>query len=130
MTNAPDIEIYVNNITTADAERWLSSLFDTIEPQPKKKGMPKNSFPYQVDWQSHQFQVIVFDNVERGFTSIWFNATQLPWVDDLACAQQAAPFFQRSVRVTAGGWNTHADPDAWIEINQAGEQTPIIWKTT
>lgn len=123
-----DIEIYVKNLTRSDAEAWLTVLFGPLEAQKKRKGMPKSAFPYRAQWQGNPFSLIIFEQASADFTSLWFNTTALPWNDDQSCALKAAEYFDKPVRITAGGWENGAEPDAWREVTPDGKTEEIIWK--
>ncbi|EAR10497.1 hypothetical protein [Reinekea blandensis] len=123
-----DIEIYVNKLNRDDAEAWLTTVFGTLQPQKKRKGMPKSAFPYVAQWHDTTFHLMIFEQVVPGYTSLWFDTTALPWPDDQACALAAADFFKKPARITAGSWATGSDPDAWIEIMPDGQSREIIWK--
>lgn len=130
MTDAAptDIEIYVKNLSRSDAENWLSDLFGPLQGQKKRKGMPKSAYGFIAHWQSRPFKLVIFEQAAPGYTSVWFNTTDLPWKDDLNCALTAAAHFAQPVRVTAGGWENGADPDAWQEITPDGKIKDILWK--
>jgi hypothetical protein len=128
-TKAPDIEIYVDSLSLDDATEWLKLQFEHVAPIKKKKGMPKPAFPFTVTWEQSSFLVVIFERVVPGYTSLWFDSQALPWADDLECAIAVAKQLNKSVRVTAGGWDQTADPDAWTEVSPDGSQKSLIWKT-
>ena len=128
-TQAMDIEVYVQSLPQPNAVEWLQSVFPVVEPQKKRKGMPKGAFPTKVRWQENEFLVIIFENVIPGYTSIWLDSSTLPWEDDEQCGLELAKALNKNVRVTAGGWQQNADPDAWLELTPDGAKNPIIWKT-
>ena len=92
-TKTPDIEIYVSNLSKDDAEKWLSSLGFELTPAKKGKGQPKSAWPFSTQWQGLTFTSLVFENVDKGFTSVWLDSSELPWLNDLACAKEAAKYF-------------------------------------
>jgi hypothetical protein len=124
-----DIEIYVSNLSQAQALQWLEKEFGTLNPLRKRKGMPKKAQLFEANWRAKAFQIMIFEEVIPSYTSIWLDQTDLPWEDDSACAQVAAKFFNSAVRVTAGGWQDKADPDAWLEFLPDGTSQTLIWKT-
>ena len=130
MNNAPDIEIYVANINSTTAQTWLESVFAEVSIMPNKKGMPKNATSFKLSWQGNQFTAMVVEQVVKGYTSVWLDCSALPWQNDSECARDAAVFFNKGVRVTAGGWDDSADADAWIDISPNGELKHLIWKTS
>lgn len=127
-TQAQDIEIYVSKLARDEAESWLTGQFESLVPEKKKKGMPKTASLYRATWQNQSFPIIVFEHAAPGYTSLWFDHSELPWADDRECALVAAKHFQRNVRITAGGWENGADPDAWVEIDADGIEKEITWK--
>lgn len=127
MTTATDIEIYLRGIKTSDVEAWLNDTFEQVTALNKKKGMPKGAHPFSVCWHNQQIKVIAFEDVEPGFTSVWFDSTNLPWHSDEQCALAAATYFKCRVRVTAGSWDQSAEPDAWLEITHDGQKTSLVW---
>lgn len=129
MTIATDIEFYIAKLEAADLQGWLESQLDSVTPQRKRKGMPKNAVPFEGEWQGERFTIIVMEKVMDGFTSVWLNSAHLPWKDDADCARAAVAHFQREARIAAGGWQEKDDPDAWIRIAADGTETPIQWKT-
>jgi hypothetical protein len=129
ISNAQDIEIYAENLPVTVASKWISSVLGDLTASKKKKGMPKRAHPFSATWNDQTFMVVVFVDVVPGYTSIWFDNPTLPWENDEQCAIDAAKALQLKTRVTAGGWDQEADPDAWIEIDAQGNKTPLIWKT-
>ena len=129
MNDIADIEIYVANMSASMAVEWLTQVLDQATPAPKKKGMPKNATLLNALWQQHRFSIMIMEDAVKGYTSLWFDSAILPWPNDTECAKQAAAYFNKGVRVTAGGWEDNADPDAWIDVSPRGELTTIIWKT-
>jgi len=129
MNRAPDIEIYVPNITAEQAEDWLQKEFSKCELSNKKKGMPKKAHPISVEWNNLRVSGVVYEKVVPGFTSIWLDSDQLPWSSDQEFAQSAAKHFHCAVRFVNESWQQQQNPDAWNEINEQGEITDLIWKT-
>ena len=129
MSNAPDIEIYVPNLTTEQAITWLESVFENCTLAKKKKGMPKNAQPINVQWQSQTIFGIVIEKAAPGFTSIWLNSRQLPWANDKECAEAAAQHFDSPVRFVTDSWDQKQEPGAWSEIDTNGQIKQIIWKS-
>ena len=129
MSNAPDIEIYVQSVSTERAIAWLESVFSEVQITQKKKGMPKKAQPLTIIWQGATIPAMVFEDVVPGFTSIWLDSQHLPWPDDQECAIAAARFLDLTVRVTAGSWQQDANGDAWLEIIPDGSAHEISWKT-
>ena len=129
MSNAPDIEIYIQDLSADRAIAWLESVFNDVQVAAKKKGMPKKAQPLSVSWQGATVPVVVFEDVVPGFTSVWLDSPSLPWPDDQSCAINAAQFLTLAVRITAGSWQQDASGDAWIEILPNGSQQEISWQT-
>ncbi|MDB9895088.1 hypothetical protein OAC77_04935 [Reinekea forsetii] len=129
MSNAPDIEIYIQELSTDRAIVWLESVFSEVKVAQKKKGMPKKAQPLTINWQGATIPAVVFEDVVPGFTSIWLDSPSLPWSDDRECASAAAQFLDLTVRVTAGSWQQDDNGDAWIEVLPNGSTHEIRWKT-
>lgn len=129
MTEASDVEIYVANLGAAPLKAWLCEQLDGVQALKHTKGIPKNAMPLEGEWKGNRFTIIILERVVDGFTSLWLNSRELPWRDDKDCGQAAARYFNREVRVAAGGWQEQDDPDAWISISPQGEETDIKWKT-
>ncbi|WP_108124615.1 hypothetical protein [Saccharospirillum mangrovi] len=127
--HAPDIEIYLRGVSVDALEPWLADQLDDLTPSKRVSGMPKNSRPFQGVWEGERFMVLVVEKVADGFTSLWLNHTELPWRDDLECAQSAAAFFNCEARIAAGGWQEGSDPDAWLSIQPDGRQSELKWHT-
>lgn len=124
-----DIEIYVSQLSTDKAQQWLESIFGSLTTLRKRKGMPKKAQLFEAHWRSASFQIMIFEDVIPGFTSIWLDNSDLPWTGDSDCAAVAAEYFNLPVRITAGSWQDKADPDAWIEVQPDGSSSELIWKT-
>lgn len=121
----PDIEIYVKGPTVEQIQEWLVSRFDslTVTSQGKQR------CHFLASWQGMEFEVIVLLRVQDGFTSIWFNHSQLPWSDDKSCAQQALLEIESAalqIRCVASGWQEGDAPDQWLHLDKDGEQL-ISW---
>jgi|TARA_B110000503_G_scaffold139102_1_gene226735 hypothetical protein len=129
MSNAPDIEIYVQDLATDQAIAWLEVVFSEVQVAQKKKGMPKKAQPLNINWQGVTIPVVVFEEVVPGFTSIWLDSSSLPWLDDRECAIAAAQFLHLAVRIAAGSWQQDDNGDVWIEILPDGSAHEISWKT-
>lgn len=127
--SATDIEIYVLNVSREEITDWLENSTDGMEILPKQKGMPKNAVRFAVTWNSNITTGLIMERVTEGYTSIWFDGVELPWVNDLQCATAASQAFNKSVRITAGGWQENAGEDDWLEVSADGTGQPIVWKT-
>jgi len=124
---APDIEIYIADITLEEATQWLNTIFSDLKTENKKKGMPKNAYPLTAKWNSENFQIVVFEKVVKGFTSIWLDSSNLPWADDEACAKVASKDLEKTVRVSAGSWQQDATENDWLEITPQGTISHLQW---
>lgn len=129
MSNAPDIEIYLEKVKYEQVLPWLENVFDELTLLKKKKGMPKNAQPVSLLWQGSKIFSVVFENVVPGYTSVWMDSRELPWENDQQCAEKAAEFFNCKVRFVTDSWQQQQDPDAWIQIDENGELSEITWKT-
>lgn len=129
MTEASDVEIYIANLGAPKLQSWLAEQLDAVNPKKTHKGLPKNAISLEGEWRGHRFTILILEKVAGPFTSLWLNSRELPWKDDKDCGRAAASHFDREVRVAAGGWQEHDDPDAWISIDPQGNETEIHWKT-
>lgn len=129
MNEATDIEIYIADQDAKSVHAWLSGQLDAVNTQKRHKGMPKNSFPFEGEWQGHRFPGLILEKAVDRYTSLWLDSRQLPWRDDQDCGRAAAAHFNREVRICAGGWQEQDDPDAWISIDPDGNERDIQWKT-
>lgn len=129
MTEATDVEIYIAKLGPEPLKAWLGEQLDDLSELPRHQGMPKNAIPLQGTWQGHTFTVMILEKVVDSFTSLWMDSRHLPWENDRECGLAAARYFNREVRIVAGGWQEHDDPDAWISIDPSGNEREIRWKT-
>lgn len=129
MSQAPDIEVYIPEISTEQGSEWLTSVFNSCQLAKKKKGMPKSAQPIYVEWEGQKIFCIIFEQVVPGYTSIWLDSPNLPWSSDQECALAAATYFSKPVRFVADSWQQKQDPDAWSEVDESKNVTQLIWKT-
>lgn len=127
MTPTPDVEIYVACKDQTAIVDWLQSQFSELQPR-KVRGMPKNSYGYQVLSGDRWLPVVIIEKVVPGFCSLWFDTDQSPWQNDAELAQQFHQHTGLEVRYSAGGWQEGDDPDAWIVVTDQGSE-PITWKS-
>ncbi len=119
-----DIEIYIKSVSPEAIKAWLENCTSSLAV---KSSSPK----CQAYWATfagteQEFEIITLNKVESNFSSVWFNTSNTPWVDDRACALSALAHFQSSVRCVASGWQEGDAPDQWLNIDTQGETT-IDW---
>lgn len=115
-----DIEIYLQQ-TSADAVLgWLVQRFPEAGGKPAKPA-GKKQWRLVVRYEGQDIPVLVIEEASPGFTSLWFDSTQTPWENDMACAREAHAHFRTEIRATPGSWQEGDDPDLWWHINAQGE---------
>jgi hypothetical protein len=128
MTRTPDVEIYIACKDQSSLLDWLKNRFQQLEDR-KVRGMPKNSYGYQVlDDSGVWLPVVIIEKVVPGFCSLWFDTDQSPWQND---AELADHFHQQTgleIRYSAGGWQEGDEPDAWMALTDQGLEQ-IDWKS-
>ena len=87
------IEIYVRDLSEEEAVAWLRSVFDDLEP--REDALVRT---YRGTYEGATVPVQVAEGVENGpYTSLWFNAPDLPWDAAPACARGAHEALQKEV---------------------------------
>lgn len=82
------IEIYVRNLSEDDAADWLQEVFGAIEPVQEAPIVT-----YEVGEEA-PVPVQIAEGVRGGpYTSLWFNAPDLPWGSATDCARAAHEAF-------------------------------------
>jgi hypothetical protein len=115
----PDIEIYLKRVTTEEITSWLEQMFgsasvERTEPNTRCK-------------LGTMFCTVTEDVAKGGYTSVWFESNETPWVTDLECARQAFDHFKVETRCSTGGWEGE-DDGGWLRITDKGEQV-VNWHT-
>jgi hypothetical protein len=78
-------EIYVRDLSEADAANWLRSVFSGLEPVQERPIVT-----YEGTHNDTTVPVQITEHVRNGpYTSVWFNAPELPWGSASACARAA-----------------------------------------
>jgi len=87
------IEIYVRALSEDEAVTWLRSVFEDLEP--REDALVRT---YLGTYDGATVPVQVAERVEdKPYTSLWFNAPDLPWDTATACARDAHEALQKEV---------------------------------
>jgi hypothetical protein len=79
------IEIYVRDLSEAEAVDWLREVFDEVEQDEDALVLT-----YEGTYEGETVPVQIAEGVENGpYTSVWFNAPTMPWDTATACARDA-----------------------------------------
>ncbi|MCD6061061.1 MAG: hypothetical protein K0S16_1372 [Moraxellaceae bacterium] len=116
---APDIEIYIADVTPEAVLDWLAARFPDTAAQAKPAG--KRQWRLTLRHDGHALPVLVIQDAAPGWVSVWFDSPHTPWADDITCAREAFARFGTEVRATPGSWREGDDPDSWWHITAGGE---------
>lgn len=126
MSDFPDIEIYVRNLSLADIENWLAAAFSNVKSQPTAK----NTHAFQVLYNENKIPVLVIEKAKGAFACIWFQAETTPWANDHQCAMAlaaaVADIDQVEIRASQGSWVEGKDSEQWWSITN-NQQQLIDW---
>ncbi len=87
------IEIYVRECSEDEAVAWLQTLFDDLERQ--EDAIVRT---YKGTYDGASVPVQIAERVENGpYTSLWFNAPEMPWDEAPACAREAHEGLEKEV---------------------------------
>lgn len=79
------IEIFARSLSKERAADWLATLFDEFE-----QVRTDPIVTYEGQYEGETVSVQVAEHVENGpFTSLWFDAPDVPWDSTKACARAA-----------------------------------------
>ena len=79
------IEIYVHECSEEEAVDWLQDVFGELEQQEDALVLT-----YEGTHEGSTVPIQVAEKVENGpYTSLWFNAPEMPWDTATACAREA-----------------------------------------
>lgn len=79
------IEIYVRACSVEEAVDWLRDLLEDVERQEDALVLT-----YEGTYEGDTVPVQIAEHVENGpYTSLWFNAPEMPWDSATACARSA-----------------------------------------
>lgn len=79
------IEIYARDLSTEAAVEWLQEVFEAVE---QVQAQPIVTYEGTHDGATVPVQIT--EHVRNGpYTSLWFNAPDLPWESASACARAA-----------------------------------------
>jgi hypothetical protein len=87
------IEIYVRDCSEEEALEWLRTVFEELEPKEDALVLT-----YEGTHEGKPVPVQIAENVENGpYTSLWFNAPEMPWDEAAACAHDAQEGLEKEV---------------------------------
>lgn len=123
----PDIEIYIRDVDTETAKRWLSARFDRVDLQIRS---PKSVAKGTVYLDGHQIPVTLFPEAHgKQYLCVLFESSDTPWETDLACAREVFQMLGNEVRCSVGAWQEGEDPEDefWWRIDESGEEK-VRWR--
>jgi len=87
------IEIYVRDCSEAEAVDWLRDCLDDVKRQEDALVVT-----YEGTYEGDPVPIQVAEHVENGpYTSLWFNAPEMPWDTAAACARDAQAGLEKEV---------------------------------
>jgi len=87
------IEVYVRECSAEEAVAWLRDEFGEVERRDDALVLT-----YEVPYEGTTVPVQIAERVENGpYTSLWFNAPELPWEDAPSCARDAHEGLRKEV---------------------------------
>ncbi len=87
------IEIYVHNLSEAEAVAWLETVLGDLE-----RDEDALVLTYEGTYDGETVPVQIAEQVENGpYTSLWFNAPTTPWGSASECAREAQEGLQKEV---------------------------------
>ena len=87
------IEIYVRDLAEDRAVQWLREVFDGLEQVQEAPIVT-----YEGEYDGATVPVQITEHVKNGpYTSLWFNAPDLPWASAQECARAAHEFLGAEV---------------------------------
>ncbi|WP_346795797.1 hypothetical protein R5M92_10065 [Halomonas sp. Bachu 37] len=123
MQRYPDIEIYLAKARLDDLNAWLATILDA----PPLTPAGKDKWKTEGRCQGERIPVLLVEQIADGFSSLWFDSGDSPWITDQDCAQQAAERLGVEVRCSLGGWHPGDDPDRFWQVFPDGREGPVEW---
>ncbi|MFO8099255.1 MAG: hypothetical protein R6T83_06480 [Salinibacter sp.] len=110
------IEIYVRDLSVDEAVAWLrEEVFETLDRREDALVLT-----YEGTHQGETVPVQIAERVENGpYTSVWFNAPQMPWTTATACARDAQEGLGKEVLCFL---NDPEQPWTMLRVTAAGEE--------
>jgi hypothetical protein len=109
------IEIYVRECSEEEAVAWLRDVFGEVERREEALVLT-----YEVPYEDTIIPIQVAEHVENGpYTSLWFNAPEMPWADASACARDAQEGLQKEVLCFL---NDPEQPWTMLRVAEDGEE--------
>jgi len=123
MERYPDIELYLARMPAGVLDAWLGETLGAAPLTPAGKGKWRT----KGTCHGQSVPVLLVENVVDGFSSLWFDSNQTPWLTDQEAAKDAAKALGIKVRCSLGGWSPDDDPDRFWQVLPSGEEGPIHW---
>lgn len=109
------IEIYVRDLSADQALTWLRTVFSEM-----KSHEDAIVQTYAGTYEGETVPVQIAEGVEDGpYTSLWFNASTLPWDDAAECARAAQDGLQHEVLCFL---NDPERPWKMLRVTEEGEE--------
>ena len=109
------IEIYVRDCSENEVVEWLREVFEDVEPQ--EDALVRT---YEGRYEGRTVPVQIAMHVENGpYTSLWFNAPEMPWDEATACARDAQAALEKEVLCFL---NDPERPWTMLRVSDAGEE--------
>jgi hypothetical protein len=109
------IEIYVRDLSEDEAIAWLKDLLDDLTE--REDALVQT---YEGTHDGATVPVQIAENVENGpYTSLWFNAPEMPWTAATACAREAHEALQKEVLCFL---NDPEQPWKMLRVTDEGEE--------
>lgn len=109
------VEIYVPDLLEDDAVEWLQAVFGEVEE--REEALVKT---YVTTFEGDPVPVQIAEKVENGpYTSLWFNAPNLPWDNAPECARAAYEGLQTEVLCFL---NDPEQPWTMLRVADGGEE--------
>jgi hypothetical protein len=113
------IEVYVRDCSEEEAVAWLREVFEELERQ--EEALVRT---YEGTHEGRTVPIQIAEQVENGpYTSLWFNAPEMPWDTATACARDAHDGLRKEVLCFL------SDPERpWTMLRVAGEGEEYVDK--
>lgn len=109
------IEIYVRDLSEKEAVSWLREIFDDLT-----RVEDALITTYEGMYHEASVPVQIAEQVEDGpYTSLWFNAPEMPWDNAPACARDAHSGLEKEVLCFL---NDPEQPWTMLRVSHDGEE--------
>ncbi|HET7077189.1 MAG TPA: hypothetical protein VFM49_07015 [Chloroflexia bacterium] len=119
------IEIYVRDCSLDRIQDWIQTVLGAITPVDQVNEMSMRI--HEAYHAGQPIPIVITSGVADGsFTSVWFNALDMPWATDAACARQAARALGCEVRCNPGLLGSSPYSDECLRIVGDREEV-VVW---